>query len=78
MSLTDVEASFLTGKLGKQSASLSSIGRDSSLPHLLSTMGKVRREGAQGNLAFPDLLTDIMARVRGNEAGSQSNRRKKS
>lgn len=73
MLLTDVEATLLTGKLGKQSASLSSIGRDASLTHLLSAVGKVRWEGTQGNLALPDLLTDIMARVRSNEAGSQSN-----
>lgn len=77
MLLTDVEASFLTGKLGKQSASLSRISSDTSLLHLLGAVGKVRWERTQGNLALPDLLTEIMARVRSDEAGSQSNRSEK-
>lgn len=76
--LTDVEATLLAGKFGKLSASFSSISSDSSLPHLLSTMGKVRWQGTQGNLALPDLLADIMAWVRSNEAGGQSNRGEKS
>jgi len=77
MFLTNIESALLAGILGEQSASLASIGSEASLPHLLSTMGKVRRKGTQSYLAFPNLLTDIMARVSSDEAGSQSNRREK-
>jgi hypothetical protein len=78
MFLTNIESAFLAGVLGKKSASLASIGSETPLPHLLSTMSKVRWKGTQSYLAFPNLLTDIMARVSSDEAGSQSNRREKS